>query len=233
MLTIRKSQERGHANRGWLDSYHTFSFASYYDPNFMGFGNLRVINEDRVQPKMGFPTHSHQDMEIVTYVIEGALEHKDSMGNSSVIRPGEVQRMSAGTGVSHSEYNHSDNELVHLLQIWILPEKKGLPASYEQKMYSPAEKIGQLRLVGSRDGRDGSVTIHQDVNLYASLLAAGDKIESEIKRDRLIWLQLIKGQITVNNQAISAGDAVAMVDKLTIILSAESDAEFLLFDLGR
>ncbi|WP_354634671.1 pirin family protein [Planktothricoides raciborskii] len=233
MLTIRKSQERGHANRGWLDSYHTFSFASYYDPNFMGFGNLRVINEDRVQPKMGFPTHSHQDMEIVTYVIEGALEHKDSMGNSSVIRPGEVQRMSAGTGVSHSEYNHSDNELVHLLQIWILPEKKGLPASYEQKMYSPAEKIGQLRLVGSRDGRDGSVTIHQDVNLYASLLAAGDKIESEIKRDRLIWLQLIKGQITVNNQAISAGDAVAMVDELTIILSAESDAEFLLFDLGR
>lgn len=233
MLTIRKSQERGHANRGWLDSYHTFSFANYYDPNFMGFGNLRVINEDRVQPKMGFPTHSHQDMEIVTYVIEGALEHKDSMGNSSVIRPGEVQRMSAGTGVSHSEYNHSDNELVHLLQIWILPEKKGLPASYEQKMYHPEEKIGQLRLVGSRDGRDGSVTIHQDVNLYASLLAAGDKIESEIKRDRLIWLQLIKGQITVNNQAISAGDAVAMVDESTLILSAESDAEFLLFDLGR
>ncbi|MBD2545593.1 pirin family protein [Planktothricoides raciborskii] len=233
MLTIRKSQERGHANRGWLDSYHTFSFASYYDPNFMGFGNLRVINEDRVQPKMGFPTHSHQDMEIVTYVIEGALEHKDSMGNSSVIRPGEVQRMSAGTGVSHSEYNHSDNELVHLLQIWILPEKKGLPASYEQKMYSPAEKIGQLRLVGSRDGRDGSVTIHQDVNLYASLLAAGDKMESEIKRDSLIWLQLIKGQITVNNQAISAGDAVAMVDESTLILSAESDAEFLFFDLGR
>lgn len=233
MLTIRKSQERGHANRGWLDSYHTFSFANYYDPNFMGFGNLRVINEDRVQPKMGFPTHSHQDMEIVTYVIEGALEHKDSMGNSSVIRPGEVQRMSAGTGVSHSEYNHSDNELVHLLQIWILPEKKGLPASYEQKMYSPAEKRGQLRLVGSRDGRDGSVTIHQDVNLYASLLAAGDKIESEIKRDRLIWLQLIQGQITVNNQGISAGDAVAMVDESTLILSAESNAEFLLFDLGR
>lgn len=233
MLTIRKSQERGHANRGWLDSYHTFSFANYYDPNFMGFGNLRVINEDRVQPKMGFPTHSHQDMEIVTYVIEGALEHKDSMGNSSVIRPGEVQRMSAGTGVSHSEYNHSDNELVHLLQIWILPEKKGLPASYEQKMYHPEEKIGQLRLVGSRDGRDGSVTIHQDVNLYASLLAAGDKIESEIKRDRLIWLQLIQGQITVNNQGISAGDAVAMVDESTLILSAESNAEFLLFDLGR
>jgi redox-sensitive bicupin YhaK (pirin superfamily) len=205
MLTIRKSQERGHANRGWLDSYHTFSFANYYEPNFMGFGNLRVINEDRVQPKMGFPTHSHQDMEIVTYVISGALEHKDSMGNSSVIRPGEVQRMSAGTAVSHSEYNHSDNELVHLLQIWILPEKKGLPASYEQKMYHPKEKIGQLRLVGSRDGRDGSVTIHQDVNLYASLLDGGDKIESEIKRDRLIWLQLINGQITVNNQAISAG----------------------------
>ncbi len=233
MLTIRKSPERGHANRGWLDSYHTFSFANYYDPNFMGFGNLRVINEDRVQPKMGFPTHSHQDMEIVTYVIEGALEHKDSMGNSSVIRPGEVQRMSAGTGVSHSEYNQSDNELVHLLQIWILPEKKGLSASYEQKMYAPAEKRGQLRLVGSRDGRDGSVTIHQDVNLYASLLVAGEKIESEIKRDRLIWLQLIKGQITVNDRAISAGDAVAMVDESTIILSAESDAEFLLFDLGR
>jgi hypothetical protein len=233
MLTIRKSEERGHANRGWLDSYHTFSFANYYDRNFMGFGNLRVINEDRVQPKMGFPTHSHQDMEIVTYVISGALEHKDSMGNSSVIRPGEVQRMSAGTGVSHSEYNHSDNELVHLLQIWILPEKKGLPPSYEQKMYAPAEKRGQLRLVGSRDGREGSVTIHQDVNLYASLLDAGDKIESEIKRDRLIWLQLIKGKITVNNQAIDAGDAVAMVDESTLILSAEIDAEFILFDLGR
>ncbi len=232
MLTIRKSQKRGHANRGWLDSYHTFSFANYYDRNFMGFGNLRVINEDQVQPKMGFPTHSHQNMEIVTYVISGALEHKDSMGNSSVIRPGEVQRMSAGTGVSHSEYNHSDNELVHLLQIWILPEKKGLPPSYEQKMYAPAEKRGQLRLVGSRDGRAGSVTIHQDVNLYASLLATGDKIESEIKRDRLIWLQLIKGKITVNNQAIYAGDAVAMVDESSLVLLAESESEFLLFDLG-
>ncbi len=232
MLTIRKSQKRGHANRGWLDSYLTFSFANYYDRNFMGFGNLRVINEDQVQPKMGFPTHSHQNMEIVTYVISGALEHKDSMGNSSVIRPGEVQRMSAGTGVSHSEYNHSDNELVHLLQIWILPEKKGLPPSYEQKMYAPAEKRGQLRLVGSRDGRAGSVTIHQDVNLYASLLATGDKIESEIKRDRLIWLQLIKGKITVNNQAIYAGDAVAMVDESSLVLLAESESEFLLFDLG-
>ncbi len=233
MLTIRKSQKRGHANRGWLDSYHTFSFANYYDRNFMGFGNLRVINEDQVQPKMGFPTHSHQNMEIVTYVISGALEHKDSMGNSSVIRPGEVQRMSAGTGVSHSEYNHSDNELVHLLQIWILPEKKGLPPSYEQKMYAPAEKRGQLRLVGSRDGRAGSVTIHQDVNLYASLLATGDKIESEIKRDRLIWLQLIQGQMTVNARAISAGDAVAMVDESSLVLLAESESEFLLFDLGR
>ncbi len=232
MLTIRKSQKRGHANRGWLDSYLTFSFANYYDRNFMGFGNLRVINEDQVQPKMGFPTHSHQNMEIVTYVISGALEHKDSMGNSSVIRPGEVQRMSAGTGVNHSEYNHSDNELVHLLQIWILPEKKGLPPSYEQKMYAPAEKRGQLRLVGSRDGRAGSVTIHQDVNLYASLLATGDKIESEIKRDRLIWLQLIKGKITVNNQAIYAGDAVAMVDESSLVLLAESESEFLLFDLG-
>ncbi len=233
MLTIRKSQKRGHANRGWLDSYHTFSFANYYDRNFMGFGNLRVINEDQVQPKMGFPTHSHQNMEIVTYVISGALEHKDSMGNSSVIRPGEVQRMSAGTGVSHSEYNHSDNELVHLLQIWILPEKKGLPPSYEQKMYAPAEKRGQLRLVGSRDGRAGSVTIYQDVNLYASLLATGDKIESEIKRDRLIWLQLIQGQMTVNARAISAGDAVAMVDESSLVLLAESESEFLLFDLGR
>jgi redox-sensitive bicupin YhaK (pirin superfamily) len=232
MLMIRKSAERGHADRGWLDSYHTFSFASYYDANFMGFGNLRVINEDRVQPNMGFPTHSHQDMEIVTYVIEGALEHKDSMGNSSVIRPGEVQRMSAGTGVSHSEYNHSDQELVHLLQIWILPEQQGLPAGYEQKMYSETEKRGQLRLVGSRDGRDGSVTIHQDVNLYASVLDAGEKIDYEIKGDRNIWLQVVKGDITVNGQDISAGDAVAMKDESQLVLSAITNTEFLLFDLG-
>lgn len=232
MLTIRKSAERGHADRGWLDSYHTFSFANYYDPNFMGFGNLRVINEDRIQPKMGFPTHSHQDMEIVTYVISGALEHQDSMGNSSVIRPGEVQRMSAGTGVSHSEYNHSDQELVHLLQIWILPEKQGLPASYEQKMYSEAEKRGQLRLVGSRDGRDGSVTIHQDVNLYASVLDAGEKIEYEIKGDRKIWLQFVRGEMAVNGQQISAGDAVAMKDESQLVLAATSNTEFLLFDLG-
>lgn len=232
MLTIRKSEERGYANHGWLDSYHTFSFANYYDRNFMGFGNLRVINEDRIQGNMGFPTHSHKDMEIITYVIEGALEHKDSMGNRSVIRPGEVQRMSAGTGVSHSEYNHSANEFVHLLQIWISPEKKGLPATYEQKMYSEAEKRGQLRLVGSRDGRDGSVTIHQDVDLYASLLDTGEKIEYEIKPFRQIWLQLVRGDMAVNGQQISAGDAVAIADESLLVLAAKSDAEFLLFDLG-
>jgi len=232
MLTVRKSQERGYADRGWLNSYHTFSFANYFDPNFMGFGNLRVINEDIIQAKMGFPTHSHQDMEIITYVIEGALEHQDSMGNRSVIRPGEVQRMSAGTGVSHSEYNHSDRELVHLLQIWILPETKGLPASYEQKMYAEAEKRGQLRLVGSRDGRDGSVTIHQDVNLYASLLDRREKIEYNINRDRQIWLQLISGDLAVNDRQISAGDAVAIAEESNLILAAQSNAEFLLFDLG-
>ena len=233
MLMIRKSEERGHANHAWLDSYHTFSFANYYDRNFMGFGNLRVINEDIIEAKMGFPTHSHQDMEIVTYVIAGALEHKDSMGNSSIIRPGEVQRMTAGTGVRHSEYNHSGQESVHLLQIWILPDEKGLPASYEQTMYSDAEKRGQLRLVGSRDGRDGSVTIHQDVNLYASLLDSGQKIESNIQPFRQVWLQLIRGDMAVNGEQISAGDAVAMVDESFLVLEATTDAEFLLFDLAR
>ena len=232
MLTVRKSQERGHANHGWLNSYHSFSFANYFDPNFMGFGTLRVINEDIIQAKMGFPTHSHQNMEIITYVIEGALEHKDSMGNTSVIRPGEIQRMSAGTGVSHSEYNHSDRELVHLLQIWILPEKKGLPASYEQKMYSAAEKQGQLRLVGSRDGRNGSVTIHQDVDLYASLLDTGETIEYEIKGDSQIWLQLISGDLKVNDREVSAGDAVAIYDETNLVIVAQTNAEFLLFSLG-
>ena len=232
MLTVRKSQERGQANHGWLNSYHSFSFANYFDPNFMGFGTLRVINEDIIQAKMGFPTHSHQNMEIITYVIEGALEHKDSMGNSSVIRPGEVQRMSAGTGVSHSEYNHSDRESVHLLQIWILPEKKGLPASYEQKMYSAAEKRGQLRLVGSRDGRDGSVTIHQDVDLYASLLAPGEKIEYDIKGDRQIWLQIVSGDLIVNDRQVYTGDAVAIADETNLVLVAQTNTEFLLFNLG-
>lgn len=232
MLTVRKSQERGQANHGWLHSYHSFSFANYFDPNFMGFGNLRVINEDIIQAKMGFPTHSHQNMEIITYVIEGALEHKDSMGNTSVIRPGEVQRMSAGTGVSHSEYNHSDRESVHLLQIWILPEKKGLPASYEQKMYSEAEKRGQLRLVGSRDGRDGSVTIHQDVDLYASLLDPGEKIEYDIKGDRQIWLQIVSGDLMVNERQVSTGDAVAIADETNLVLVAQTNTEILLFNLG-
>ena len=177
MIAIRKSEERGHADHGWLNSYHSFSFANYYDPQHMGFKTLRVINEDRVQANQGFGTHSHRDMEIISYVLEGALEHKDSMGTSSIILPGEVQVMSAGTGVTHSEYNHSKTDSVHFLQIWITPNQKGLEPRYEQKMYSAEEKHGNLRLIASQDGRDGSVTIHQDANLYASLLDAGQQVD--------------------------------------------------------
>src|SRR5687768_5593269 len=180
MMRIRRAQDRGHANHGWLDSHHTFSFADYYDPSHMGFRALRVINEDRVEPSRGFGTHPHRDMEIISYVLEGGLEHRDSMGTGSVIRPGDVQRMSAGTGVTHSEFNASRSDLVHFLQIWIMPEKRGITPSYEQKSFPEAERQGKLRLVASRDGRDGSVLVHQDVNLYASLLGAGEQVRYEV-----------------------------------------------------
>lgn len=232
MITIRKAEERGHANHGWLNSYHTFSFANYYDPQNMGFRALRVINEDRVQQGRGFGAHPHRDMEIISYVLEGALEHQDSMGNSSIIRPGEVQIMSAGTGVTHSEYNHSKTDLVHLLQIWIVPDRKGLPPRYEQKMYSDEEKQGLLRLIASPSGRDGSVTIHQDVELYASLLNAGQGVDYQIKSNRHVWVQVVKGAIALNGVSLSAGDGAAIDNENKLVLEAKTGTEILLFDLG-
>lgn len=232
MITVRRSEERGHANHGWLDSYHTFSFANYYDPDYMGFRHLRVINQDRVAPSMGFPTHPHRDMEIITYVLDGALEHKDTLGTSSVIRPGEVQRMTAGTGIAHSEYNHSKNEPVQLMQIWILPEAKGLQPSYEQKMYSADEKRGKLRLVASRDGRDNSVSIHQDVNLYATLLEAGEKVLHEIQSGRHVWVQVARGEIMLNGIPLKAGDGAAISDESIVAIEGIASAEVLLFDLA-
>ena len=215
MLAIRHSQDRGLANFGWLDSRHTFSFGHYHDPNFMGFGPLRVINEDRVQPGRGFDTHGHRDMEIISYVLDGALEHKDSMGNGSVIRPGDVQRMSAGTGVRHSEFNASETEPVHFLQIWILPEKQGLEPGYEQRHFAADEKRGQLRLVGSRDGREGAVTIHQDSDLYATLLGEGDTVSHELAAGRKGWVQIARGSAMLNDKQLNPGDGAAVESHAT------------------
>ena len=232
MIILRKSEERGHANHGWLDSYHTFSFANYYDPDYMGFGNLRVINEDRVEPKRGFGTHPHRDMEIITYVLEGALEHKDSIGNGSIIRPGDVQKMSAGTGILHSEYNPSESEPVHLLQIWIMPNQRNLPPSYEQKKFSEAEKRNHLRLIASPDGRENSVTVYQDVNLYATVLDAGKNVSHELKGGREVWLQVVRGEVQLNGIVLGAGDAAAIVDETYLKIEAKTASELLLFDLG-
>ena len=232
MITVRKAGERGHARHGWLESFHTFSFAGYHDPEQMGFRALRVINEDRVQPKRGFGTHSHRDMEIVSYVLAGALAHEDSLGTGSVIRPGDVQRMSAGTGVSHSEFNHSASELVHFLQIWILPEREGLPPSYEQKHFPAAERTGALRLVASSDGRDGSIRIHQDVALYASLLGAGDAVEHALRPGRHAWLQLARGSCTLNGIPLEAGDGAAVSGETSLHIRGSGDSELLLFDLA-
>ncbi|MFB2975586.1 pirin family protein [Microseira sp. BLCC-F43] len=232
MLTLRKSEERGHASHGWLNSYHTFSFANYYDPEHMGFRTLRVINEDRVNPSRGFGSHSHRDMEIISYVLEGALEHKDSMGNSSIIRPGEVQIMSAGAGVTHSEYNHSDSDLVHFLQIWILPNQIGLKPSYEQKMFADAEKQGQLRLIVSPDGRDASVTIHQDVNIYATILDAEQQLDYQIKPERYAWVQVARGSVMVNDRLLKQGDGAAVSDANSLTLLGQERSEVLLFDLA-
>ena len=233
MITLRPAQERGAANFGWLDSRHTFSFGNYYDPNHMGFADLRVINEDKVSPGKGFGTHGHRDMEIISYVLEGALEHKDSIGNGSIIRPGDVQRMSAGTGIMHSEFNASQTEPVHFLQIWILPEKKGIEPGYEQKTFSEAEKRGTLRLIGSRDGRDGSVTIHQDVNLYASLLQDGETVNYSLPDGRVAWLQVARGAVQLNGQLLSAGDGAAISQATQItVQGASSEAEVLLFDMA-
>lgn len=231
-MMIRRAHERGHADHGWLRSFHTFSFAGYHDPQHMGFRALRVINEDWVAPGQGFDTHSHRDMEIITYVLDGELAHKDSMGNASVIRPGEVQRMSAGTGVAHSEFNGSKDRLVHLLQIWILPERTGLTPSYEQKAFPEAERQGRLRLVASRDGRDGSVTVHQDVALYAGLLGEGQRVEQDLAPGRHAWLHLARGSVEVDGELLEAGDAAAISDPGTIRLAARGSAEVLLFDLA-
>ena len=230
--TIVRADSRGQADHGWLQSQHTFSFANYHNPERMGFGALRVINEDRVQPGQGFGTHPHENMEIISYVLDGALEHKDNMGTTSVIRPGEVQRMSAGTGVLHSEFNHSDSELVHFLQIWILPERDGLEPGYEQTTFPDEEKRGRLCLIGSRDGRDGSVTIHQDVNLYLALLSDGDVISHALSASRKVWLQVTRGALQFEDQPLAAGDGVSIEGPATISLTGNSDAELLLFDMG-
>jgi quercetin 2,3-dioxygenase len=234
MITLRPSSERGHANHGWLDTYHTFSFDTYHDPAHMGFRALRVINEDRVAAGHGFPTHPHRDMEIITYVLEGALAHKDSMGNGSAIRPGDVQRMSAGTGVRHSEANPSPSEPVHLLQIWILPNQRGLPPSYEQKTFTEQEKLGKLRLIASNDGREGSVTIHQDASVLASLLQPGSTLTYDIEPGRHAWVQAVRGAFTLNGVPLRAGDGAAISDERQLTLNGDrrDGSELLLFDLG-
>lgn len=231
-LALRKSEQRGKANFGWLDSRHSFSFGHYYDPAHMGFGPLRVINEDRVAPGGGFPAHPHSNMEILSYVLEGALEHKDNIGTGSVIRPGDVQRMSAGSGVRHSEFNASKTEPVHFLQIWVIPEKEGLEPSYEQKSFSAEEKRGRLRLIGSRDGREGSVTIHQDVDLYATVLKAGETVTHALADGRGAWVQVARGAARLNDTALKAGDGVAVTTSGTLTLEGTDDAEVLLFDMG-
>lgn len=229
---LRPADARGHADLGWLNSRHTFSFGHYYDPAQMGFGALRVINEDRVAPGAGFETHGHRDMEIVSYVLDGALEHKDSIGTGSVIRPGDVQRMTAGTGIRHSEFNHSKTDPVHFLQIWILPEKDGLVPGYEQTSFPEAERQGRLRLVGSRDGREGSVTIHQDVDLYAALLGEGEETAFEVRAGRKAWIQVARGGMRVDGQTLRPGDGLAAVGGGAVNVVATGDAEFLLFDLA-
>lgn len=232
MIQIRKSSERGHANHGWLDTYHTFSFADYYDSSYMGFSSLRVINDDRIEAGVGFPTHPHRDMEIVTYMLAGMLAHKDSMGNGSTIQTGEVQRMSAGTGITHSEFNASDSEGVLLLQIWIMPDRKGHTPSYEQKRFTEADKAGRLCLVASPDGRDGSMTIHQDTLLYASVLRQGDAMQYVLAPSRCAYLQVARGEMALNGTILKAGDGVAISGESEIRLTSDSAAEVLLFDLA-
>jgi redox-sensitive bicupin YhaK (pirin superfamily) len=229
---IRRSDDRGRANLGWLDSRHTFSFADYHDERFMGYGPLRVINEDRVQPAKGFDTHGHRDMEIISYVLKGELAHRDSMGNGSVIRRGDVQRMSAGTGVQHSEFNHSLAEPVHFFQIWIFPNKRNLAPGYEEKHFDDEAKRGRLKLVASRDGRDGSVLIHQDAELYSALLANGDEVTHTTERTRKGWVQLASGAVTVNGEALAPGDGAAIAYEETVAIKASADSELLLFDMA-
>jgi redox-sensitive bicupin YhaK (pirin superfamily) len=232
MITVRDRDERGAVNMGWLDSRHSFSFGHYHDPAHMGFRALRVINDDRIIGGSGFPTHGHADMEIVSYVLEGALEHKDTTGTNAVIRPGEVQRMSAGTGIRHSEYNGSRTDPAHFLQIWILPEARGLAPGYEQKAFPLEEKQGRLRLVGSRDGREGSVTIHQDVDLYSTVLRDGDRVEHTLRPGRHAWVQVARGQARLNGLELREGDGAAVTDEPKLVIEGTGDAELLLFDLA-
>ncbi len=240
MLTLRKSADRGHADHGWLKSFHSFSFADYYDPAHMGVGNLRVINEDRVAPGTGFGTHGHRDMEIVSYVLDGALAHKDSMGNGSgdrskpdgVIRPGDVQRMSAGTGVQHSEFNHAQDKATHFLQIWLLPRERGIAPSYEQKHFDAASKRGRLALVASPDGADGSVTIHADASIRAGLLDGEERAEMALDPKRLAYVHLVRGRLRVNDRQLDAGDAARISAETRLVLEGGEDAEVLVFDLA-
>lgn len=231
MITLRKSQERGYADHGWLKSHHSFSFAGYYDEKHMGFGNLRVINEDRIAPGTGFGTHGHKDMEIITYVVSGNLAHKDSMGNVKGIPPGDVQRMSAGTGVQHSEFNHAEGQTTHLLQIWIEPNIKGIAPSYEQRTFAPDEKRGKLRLVASNDGADGSVTIHADAKIYAGLFEGQEAAGLTLNPARKTYVQVVRGQLQVNGLPLAAGDAALLMSEGRLELTRGVDAEVLVFDL--
>jgi len=230
MINVRRAAERGRTQIDWLDSRHSFSFGEYFDPKHMGFRALRVINEDRVTPGAGFPTHGHRDMEIITYVLDGAIAHKDSLGTGSVIRPGDVQRMSAGTGIRHSEFNSSASDPLHFLQIWIVPDKERLVPGYEQKSFE--RKPGELRLVGSRDGRDGSITVHQDADIYAAILRPGDTVEHRPADGRHSWVQIARGAVTLNGQTLQQGDGAAISGEKTLTLAANENAEIVLFDLA-
>ncbi len=231
MIELRSAAERGHANHGWLDAHHSFSFADYYDPRHMGFGPLRVLNDDRIGAGAGFGTHGHRDMEIVTYVLDGELAHKDSMGNGSVIRPGDVQRMSAGTGVMHSEFNHSQTQVTHLLQIWIEPKFRGIAPGYEEKRFEAADKRGRLRLIASSDGAEGSVKVHQDVKLYAGLFDGAEEATISLPQGRRAYLHVARGEVQANGVVLKEGDALKAVDEKEIRISGGKDAEVLLFDL--
>ncbi len=233
MLEIRKADERGHSDIGWLDSHHSFSFSDYHDPRYKGFGHLRVVNEDIVAAGGGFGTHPHRDMEIISYVLDGALEHKDSMGNGSIIRPGDIQRMSAGTGVTHSEFNHSKTEPVHFLQIWFLPDANGHKPGYEQKHFSTEDKRGHFKLVASSDGAQGSVSLNQDVNFYAGLLDADEHTEFEVSANRDVWIQIARGSVSVNGETLDQGDGAAVTQTGTLKLENADNAEILIFDMAR
>jgi redox-sensitive bicupin YhaK (pirin superfamily) len=233
MLTLRKSQDRGYADHGWLKSFHSFSFADYYDPAHMGFGNLRVINEDRIAPGTGFGTHGHRNMEIVSYVLDGALGHKDSIGNGATIVPGDVQRMSAGTGIQHSEYNHAADATTHFLQIWILPDRDGVTPGYEQKAFGDGDKRGRLRLVASADGRDGSVRLHADASMHAGLFDGAERAQLSLDPRRLAYVHVARGTVTVNGHALAAGDAAALDGESSLVIDQGRHAEVIVFDLAR